>query len=67
MFAGGGRGRGAGVVTVPALIDSAGGARLANVTARQRRRGRTTAGNLWRDSETAESGTVLQPKITVNS
>lgn len=41
------RRRGATVVTVPALIDSAGGVRVANVTARQRRRGRTLTGNIW--------------------
>lgn len=65
---GGGRRRGATVVTVPALIDSAGGARVANVTARQRHRGRTQAGNLWQDPETAESGrTAFQRKIIINS
>lgn len=50
-------------MTVPALIDSAGEARIANVTARQRRRGRTRADNLWQDSDTAEGGdTVLHFK-----
>lgn len=48
-------------MTVPALIDSAGGAGVANVAARQRRRGWTRTGNLWQDTDTAESGHSVLP------